>query len=91
MYFKGLLERTDIPLDVKEAIRAGSSEIEDLRKRLENLNLQYQYIIDFMTEVVHIVDKDLKILYVNKKFQQWIQELGYEDIKLNKSVIESFK
>ena len=91
MYFKGLLERTDIPLDVKEAIRAGSSEIEDLRKRLENLNLQYQYIIDSMTEAVHIVDQDLKILYANKKFQQWIQELGYEDIGFNKSVIESFK
>ncbi|MHA2075178.1 MAG: hypothetical protein ACXACU_02050 [Candidatus Hodarchaeales archaeon] len=52
MEFKGLLERNDIPLDVKEAIRAGSSEIEDLRKRFETLNIQYQYIIDSMTDAV---------------------------------------
>jgi hypothetical protein len=59
MEFKGLLERNDIPLDVKEATRAGSSEIEDLRKRFENLNIQYQYIIGSMTDAMHIVDRDL--------------------------------
>lgn len=77
MYFKGLLERTDIPLDVKEAIRAGSSEIEDLRKRLGNLNLlQLRDMFDNTPIAVYVKDLNGRYILVNR---QWCERTGIEE------------
>jgi PAS domain S-box-containing protein len=90
MHFDELLKRKDVPLDVKEALKSCSSEIEDLKAKLKTLKVQYQLIIDSLTDAVHIVNEKLEFLYVNKKFRNWIKKLGFDSFILNQSLIESF-
>ncbi|MDP8234531.1 MAG: diguanylate cyclase [Candidatus Saelkia tenebricola] len=62
-------------------------EIEDL---LRNSESQYRMTLDSMADAIHVVDRDLRIVLLNKTFIRWIKMLGLETDVLNRSVFQVF-
>jgi PAS domain S-box-containing protein len=51
---------------------------------------QYRSTIDAMADALHVVDKDLRILLMNKTFKQWNRRLGLEEETEGKSIFEVY-
>ncbi|MFX1283180.1 MAG: PAS domain S-box protein [Promethearchaeota archaeon] len=47
-------------------------------EKQRELKMQYHAVIDAMAEPIHIVNKNLEILFINKAFKRWVRNLGLE-------------
>ncbi len=39
---------------------------------------QYQTILEAMGDAIHVVDADLRFIFINRAFKRWVEELGME-------------
>ncbi|MHA1752835.1 MAG: PAS domain S-box protein [Candidatus Helarchaeota archaeon] len=51
---------------------------------------QYRLILNSMTDAIHVVDLNLKIIYINPPFKKWLKELKLQPISIGKTVFENF-
>ncbi len=65
-----------------------------LRKRIENALLeseqQYRLILESMGDIIHVVDRDLKIIYANPAFNKLIRDLNLDEYVVGKTLKEAF-
>ncbi len=85
-----LLERQDIPLDVKKKIKDHLIRYMRMEEVHQELELQMVKAFDSMVDPIHLVDTDLRIIFFNTAFKQWNKELGLEKDVLGKTVQEVF-
>ncbi len=52
--------------------------------------VNFRLILDALGDAIHIVDKDLRIVYQNKAFSQWLSSLGLEANIVGKTIAEAF-
>ena len=66
----------------------------DERKKAEALlkdsEEQYRTTLSYMPDAIHVVNADLKIILINKKFKKWNKKLGLSTDAIGKSVFEVF-
>ena len=56
-------------------------EIEDALRRSES---QLRETLDAMGDAIHVIDKDFRIVLINKAFSKWLKELGLDEKPLGK-------
>jgi PAS domain S-box-containing protein len=69
-------------LDITERRKAE----EEMRKS----ESQYRSTIDSMDDGLHVIDKDLKVVLLNKTCAEWAREFGFEGEAFGRSVFELF-
>ena len=47
------------------------------------------FILESVTDAVHIVDKDLRIIFLNDAFKKWVEELGII-VEIGQTIFEAF-
>ncbi len=62
-------------------------EVEDSLRYSEK---QYKMTLDSMSDAIHVVDSDLKILLINKALKKWIRVLGLSSDVVGKSIFDVF-
>jgi len=62
-------------------------EVEDNLRYSEK---QYKMTLDSMSDAIHVVDPDLKIMLINKTFKRWIKVLGLDSDVIGKSIFDIF-
>jgi len=50
----------------------------------------YRGTVDAMDEIVHVVDRDLRILLANREMQRWCERLGVGPVLVGRTVLELF-
>ena len=68
--------------DITESKRAEQS--------LKESERQYRTILDSMGDSVHVVDRELKLIFINKNILKWNQELDLSTDVLGKDLFEIF-
>jgi PAS domain S-box-containing protein len=65
------------------------------RKRAEETlresELQYHSTIDSIDDPIHVVDTDLRFVIMNKAFERWNRELGFETDVIGRTIFEVYK
>jgi len=61
-----------------------------IEKALIESEKYYRSIIDSIPDYIHIVDRDLKITFINKAFIEWNNQLGIPANVIGKTVYETF-
>ncbi len=51
---------------------------------------KYRTTLDSMGDAIHVVDKDLRIILANRRFREWLAQLGQDVEPLGKRVREAF-
>ncbi|MFX1374574.1 MAG: PAS domain S-box protein [Promethearchaeota archaeon] len=59
-------------------------------EKLRESERQYRTTIDSLGDPLHVVDKDLKIILINKEFEKWLDELNIKKSILGKKVLDVF-
>ncbi len=70
---------TRIELGGKSILQATVRDITERKRVAEALarsNALHRTTIDSLADAVHLVDRDLKIILFNKRFEQWCKDLG---------------
>ncbi|MDD5431815.1 MAG: diguanylate cyclase [Candidatus Omnitrophica bacterium] len=92
--------RSELEIRVKVRTAELTKTNEDLlkevkeRKKIEvslrNSEQQYRTTIDSISDAIHVVDKDLKIVLFNSSFVDWNKNLGLDVEMAGKSIFEVF-
>ncbi len=90
MLLEDLLNRSDIPRDVKETIKKSINYLKLLEGKTEESEQHYQAIINAITDPIHVVDKDLRLLFLNEAIKNWLKNLDLETKILDKLLYEAF-
>jgi PAS domain S-box-containing protein len=70
---------------VRDAAKRKQAEI-DFRLSEE----KYKLTIDHITDAIHVSDKDLNILLINKKLLEWANQLGFENTVVGRNIFEAY-
>ncbi|HOO55532.1 MAG TPA: PAS domain S-box protein [bacterium] len=87
-----LVPKGDISTDVKHVL----SIVRDIteRKRAEDAvresEIRYRLTIDSMADMIHVVDRNLKMLLVNKTIESYKSSFNLPDVIVGKSVFDVF-
>ena len=71
---------------IKREIEVRKKE-EDLLKDSEE---KYRTTLNYMPDAIHVVDSDLKIILINKKFKEWNRKHGLSTDAIGKSIFKVF-
>lgn len=63
---------------------------EGLFDELRKCEMRYRTTLDSMSDAIHVVDEDLQILLLNRRFRQWCEELDLPTDGEGKSLLEVF-
>ncbi|MFX0104499.1 MAG: PAS domain S-box protein [Candidatus Hodarchaeota archaeon] len=85
----------------EQELKESQEELKILNRELEQKILertkdlieseqQYRTTIDSLNDPLHVVDKDLKIILVNKEFKKWLSVLNIDPDILGKNIFEAF-
>jgi len=77
-----LVRMTGVAADVTERKLAEDA--------LRTSELQYRTTLDSMGDAIHVVDRDLRLILVNRTFRRWTKELGLEVDTGESTVFEVF-
>ncbi len=66
------------------------SERRRAEQALFNSEEQYRSTIDAMSDLIHVVDPDLRIVLVNRQGRAWMTELGIDSDPVGRTVFEAF-
>ncbi|MBM3255626.1 MAG: PAS domain S-box protein, partial [Candidatus Omnitrophica bacterium] len=73
-----------------QAVGRDITERKNFERALQESELQYRTTIESMSQAIHVVDKDLKIVIVNEVFKKWSEALGLNNNILGKNIFEAF-
>ncbi|MFX0181589.1 MAG: PAS domain S-box protein [Candidatus Hodarchaeota archaeon] len=90
MEIEKLLERQDIPVDVKKRLKEYFINYRQMEEAQKELEFQMIKTLDSMVDPTHVIDTDLRIIFFNTAFKQWNKELGLEENVIGKTVREVF-
>ncbi|MFX0065036.1 MAG: PAS domain S-box protein [Candidatus Hermodarchaeota archaeon] len=90
MPLENLLNRSDIPRDVKETIKKGIDYLKLLEGKMEESEQHYRAIINAITDPIHVVDRNLRLLLLNEAIKIWLKKLDLETDLLDKLLYEAF-
>ena len=76
--------------DLKILNRELEQKVLERSKDLIKSEQQYRTTIDSLNDPLHVVDKDLRIILVNKEFKKWLSELNIEPDIFGKKIFEAF-
>ena len=79
---KGKWNAIGIIRDISERKRA--------QEALQREELQYRTTIDSMGEGIHVVDRDLRLVFCNTACQKWVKDLGLEMGTVGQNIFEAF-
>ena len=54
------------------------------------LEAQYRTVIDSLSDAIHVIDSDFRLVLINKKFQRWNKELQLGTKVIGKNLFEVF-
>lgn len=79
--------------DAKHGIFLVLKEISE--RKLAEISLkkseeQYRLILNSMGDAIHVINKNLEIVYINTSLAKWIKELGIGPVEYQKSVFKNF-
>ncbi len=90
-------ERKNSTQDLKN-LRKRATDLENQdaeRKKIEGelrtTELLYRKTIDSLGDIIHVVDKDLRIVLFNETFKQWSKKLGLETDVIGKKLFDIFR
>lgn len=90
MQLETILDRPDVPVDVKDTIKSYLVEQKQLKETQQELGLQIHQTLDSMGDAIHVVDTDMRFLLFNKAFKQWNKDLGLKEDVIGLRVDEVF-
>ncbi len=71
-----------------------NGKLEDAKRQaeiaLQRSQAQYRATLNSMSEAIHVVDEDLRIVLLSKAFQVWNEQLGLEVDVLGKTIFDVF-
>ncbi|MHA2179966.1 MAG: PAS domain S-box protein [Promethearchaeota archaeon] len=76
--------------DLQILNRELEEKVQERTKDLIESERQYRATIDSLGDPLHVVDKDLNIILINKAFKQWLSELNINTEIIGKRVPEVF-
>jgi len=86
-------EISTIELDdeiIHQVIIQDITEKRNAEEKLRVSERQYRTTIDSLGDPLHVVDKDLRIILVNKEFQKWLDDLNIDKQIIGKKIFEAF-
>ncbi|MHA2329097.1 MAG: PAS domain-containing protein, partial [Candidatus Hodarchaeales archaeon] len=90
MQLESILERKDVPVDVREAIESYLIKQKQMKETQQELGLQLRQTLDSMGDAIHVVDTDLRFILFNTAFKRWNLELGLKDDVIGLRITEVF-
>ncbi len=66
------------------------SEQKETEESLKNSKQQYRMALDSVSDSIHVVDSDLRIIFINKTFKRWMKLLGLRADVIGCAVFEVF-
>ncbi len=90
MHLETILERPDVPLDVKQAIKSYLIEQKQIKETQHDIELPLRQTLDSMGDAIHVVGSDLRFILFNTAFKQWNKELGLKEDVLGQRISEVF-
>lgn len=90
-------EITASPLqDSKGNIIAGIEVVRDITDRkqtetaLQFSEERYRSTVDFLDDALHVIDKNLNIILINKKLLEWLERFGLEKDVIQKNIFQVY-
>ena len=86
-------EISTIELDdeiIHQVIIQDITEKKNAEEKLKESERQYRTTIDSLGDPLHVVDKDLRIILVNKEFENWLERLNIDKEIFGKTIFEAF-
>ncbi len=86
-------EISTIELDdeiIHQVIIQDITEKKNAEEKLKESERQYRTTIDSLGDPLHVVDKDLRIILVNKEFEKWLERLNIDKEIFGKKIFEAF-
>ena len=62
----------------------------DIEEALQRSELQLRETLDAMGDAIHVIDKDRRIVLINKAFMRWLKELALDEKPVGKAFREVF-
>ncbi|MDP8216857.1 MAG: diguanylate cyclase [Candidatus Kaelpia imicola] len=66
------------------------SQQKEMEDNLRYSERQYRMTLDSMSDAIHVVNSELRILLINKTFKRWIKVLGLDSDVIGKSIFDTF-
>ncbi|MFX1490580.1 MAG: PAS domain-containing protein, partial [Promethearchaeota archaeon] len=69
------------------------TDINDIKKgekALQDSEQQYLMILNSLNDAMHVVDKDLRIIFQNPAMNQWLDSLNLKPYNIGKTIFEAF-
>ena len=76
--------------ELKKLNQELEQKVEERTKDFIKSEQQYRTTIDSLGDPLHVIDKELKIILINKNLKAWLAELGLETDMLGKKIPEVF-
>jgi PAS domain S-box-containing protein len=90
MELETLLDRPDVPTDVKEAIKSYLTQQKKIKATQQEIGLHLRQTLDSMGDAIHVIDSDLCFVLFNSSFKQWNKELGLKEDVIGQKITEVF-
>lgn len=90
MELETILDRPDVPTDVKEAIKSYLTEQKKMDATQQEIGLHFRQTLDSMGDAIHVVGSDLRFILFNSAFKQWNKELGLKKDVIGQKITEVF-
>ena len=55
-----------------------------------SLPAEYRAVLDSLSDAIHVIDSDFRLILVNRKFERWNGELGLDTQMIGKDLFEVF-
>jgi len=89
MGLEALLDRDDLPPEVRDAIERALDE-RPLGESVGNSESGYRATLDSMGDAIHVVDRELRIGLANRALVRWNESLGLSPDVIGKTVFEVY-
>lgn len=73
-----------------EGVFIDISDLKMAQKALKSSEQQYKAVLDSIVDPMHVVDKELRIVYINYAFMEWLKALNLPKDCFGKTIFECF-
>lgn len=84
------LSREQLENELISSVLQHALDRQRMEAAIRESEFQYRNAIDFMADAIHLVDRDLHIVLMNKTFKGWMARLGIDNHCEGKDIFEVF-